>query len=278
MGIMSIGSSNTTRIKLTDGKGNHVGTISVTKPSTKKKKRLQYNFREISNRILQTKTSGTASRVLVSARSKVAMLARMVRNPDYDEKELEQALIHAKKMERIAKKRMKHLQQEEKAERTGSCSDDLDAYEEAKASAEAEAEAESEQQDEEMEALMQEYQASMQSMEESMEKSMEKSMEELTNEMMAEGLDELSDELGLSVQKNMSPEDLERLKKKHRADELKEITEADLKYLKALFDKLAKEKSEASSGVSLQISGMEMPVETAEAPVTVEGANLDVSV
>ncbi len=268
MGIMSIGSSNTTRIKLTDGKGNHVGTISVTKPSTKKKKRLQYNFREISNRILQTKTSGTAGRVLVSARSKVAMLARMLRNPDYDEKELEQALIHAKKMERIAKKRMKHLQQEEKAERTGSCSDDLDAYEEAKESAEAEAE--SEQQDEELEALMQEYQASMQSM--------EKSMEELTNEMMAEGLDELSDELGLSVQKNMSPEDLERLKKKHRADELKEITEADLKYLKALFDKLAKEKSEASSGVSLQLSGMEMPVETTEAPVTVEGANLDVSV
>lgn len=270
MGIMSIGSSNTTRIKLTDGKGSHVGTISVTKPSTKKKKRIQYNFREISNQILQTKTSGSASRVLVSARSKVAMLARMVRNSDYDENELEQALIHAKKMERIAKKRMKHLQQEEKAERTGSCSDDLDAYEEAKESAEAEAEAESEQQDEELEALMQEYQASMQSM--------EKSMEELTNEVMAEGLDELSDELGLSVQKNMSPEDLERLKKKHRADELKEITEADLKYLKALFDKLAKEKSEASSGVSLQLSGMEMPVETTEAPVTVEGANLDVSV
>ena len=271
MGIMSVSRSNTTRIKLTDGKGNHVGTISVTKPSTKKKKRIQYNFREISNQILQTKTSGTAGRVLVSARAKVAMLQRMVRNPDYDEKELEQALIHAKKMERIAKKRMKHLQQEEKAARTGSCSDDLEAYEEAGENAEAEAEAEGGQQDEELEALMREYQASMQSM--------EKSMEELSNEVMEEGLDELSDELGLSVQKDMSPEDLERLKKKHRADELREITEADMKYLKALFDKLAKEKSEAASGVSLQLAGMEMPVETtAEAPVAVEGANLDVSV
>lgn len=271
MGIMGIGSSHTTKIKLMDGKGNHVGTISVTKPSTKKKKRLQYNFREISNQILQTKTSGTAGRVLVSARAKVAMLQRMVRNPDYDEKELEQALIHAKKMERIAKKRMKHLQQEEKAARTGSCSDDLEAYEEARENAEADVEAEGGQQEEEPEALMREYQASMQSM--------EKSMEELSNEVMEEGLDELSDELGLSVQKDMSPEDLERLKKKHRADELREITEADMKYLKALFDKLAKEQSEAASGVSLQLAGMEMPVETtAEAPVTVEGANLDVSV
>lgn len=272
MGVMGIGRSDTTKIRLTDGMGNRVGTISVSKPQVKKKKRIQYNFREISGRILQTRTAGSAGRVLVSARSKVAMLLRMVRNPDYDEKELEQAIIHAKKMERIAKKKMKHLQEEEKAARTGSCSDDLEAYEDARADAGEEV---SEEEDglrtEEMEALVQEYQASMQ-------ETMDSSMEELVNTVLAE-LDELADDMGLSAQKDMSPEDLERLKKKHRADEMKEIAEADLKYLKALFDKLAKEQSEAASGVSLQLAGMEMPVETtAEAPVTVEGANLDVSV
>lgn len=265
MGVMGIGRSDTTKIRLTDGMGNHVGTISVSKPQVKKKKRIQYNFREISGRILQTRTAGSAGRVLVSARSKVAMLLRMVRNPDYDEKELEQAIIHAKKMERIAKKKMKHLQEEEKAARTGSCSDDLEAYEDARADAGEEA---SEEEDglrtEEPEALVQE--------------TMDSSMEELVNTVLAE-LDELADDMGLSVQKEMSPEDLERLKKKHRADEMKEIAEADLKYLKALFDNLAQEKSEAASGVSLQLAGMEVPVETtAEAPVTVEGASLDVFV
>lgn len=271
MGSMSVGRSGMTEIKLTDGKGNHVGTVRVSKPKIKKKKRIQYNFREISGRILQTKTSGGAGRVLVSARAKVAMLQRMVRNPDYDEKELEQAIIHAKKMERIAKKKMKHLQEEEKAARTGSCSDDLEAYEDARAEAEeAAAEEEDGLRTEELAVLVQEYQASVQ-------ETMDSSMEELVNTVLAE-LDELADDMGLSVQKEMSPEDLELLKKKHRAAEMKEIAEADLKYLKALFDKLAQEKSEASSGVSLQLAGMEMPVETAETSMPAEGGNVDISI
>lgn len=273
MGSMSIGRSGMTEIKLTDGKGNHVGTVRVSKPKVKKKKRIQYNFREISGRILQTKTSGSAGRVLVSARAKVAMLQRMVRNPDYDEKELEQAIIHAKKMERIAKKKMRHLQEEEKAARTGSCADDLEAYEEAKAGIEEDLREEGGGSAKELEALVQEYQASLQ---ESVV-SMQESMKELTQDMTA-GVEELADDLGLCVQKEMRPEDLERLKKKHRADEKKEIAEADLKYLKALFDRLAKEKSEGAANVSLQLGGVEMPVETAaEAPAT-EGGNVDISV
>ena len=277
MGSMSVGRSGMTEIKLTDGKGNHVGTVRVSKPKIKKKKRIQYKFREISGRILQTKTSGSAGRVLVSARAKVAMLQRMVRTPDYDEKELEQAIIHAKKMERIAKKKMKHLQEEEKAARTGSCFDDLEAYEEAKADAKEELqEVRGGLSAEEPEASVREYQASMQ---ESMDSSMEESMKELAREMASAGVEELADDLGLSVQKDMSPEDLERLKKKHRADEMKEIAEADIKYMKALFDRLAKEKSEGAANVSLQLAGMEMPVETAaEAPVAAEGGNVDISI
>ena len=60
---------------------------------------------------------------------------------------------------------------------------------------------------------------------------------------------------------------------------MKEIAEADLKYLKALFDRLAKEKSEGAANVSLQLAGMEMPVETAaEAPGAAEGGNVDISI
>ncbi len=59
-------------------------------------------------------------------------------------------------------------------------------------------------------------------------------------------MDELSEELAGAVDE-MEPADLEQLKKKHRADELREIMEADMKYLKALFDRLAKEQRESSA-------------------------------
>ncbi|MCR5451779.1 MAG: hypothetical protein K6F00_04020, partial [Lachnospiraceae bacterium] len=38
------------------------------------------------------------------------------------------------------------------------------------------------------------------------------------------------------------------LKRKHRNDEERQITRADLKYLKALFDRLEREKEQVSSG------------------------------
>ena len=60
-----------------------------------------------------------------------------------------------------------------------------------------------------------------------------------------------------------------------------------MKYLKAVFDRLAKEKqkgvsfgasdggSSSNVGVSLEIGGMEMPVSAPEVSVAVEGASLD---
>jgi len=62
-----------------------------------------------------------------------------------------------------------------------------------------------------------------------------------------EGLGELTEALTASVQVNMSPEDLERLKKKHRMDEMREIADADMKYLKAMFQKLEQERRSAGS-------------------------------
>jgi hypothetical protein len=91
----------------------------------------------------------------------------------------------------------------------------------------------------------------------------------------------------------MDPKQLEKMKRRHRAQEMREIMEADLKYLKALFDRLSKEKQASESGssnssswagqdsvggVSLELGGVDMPVETSEAPAAVEGANMDVTV
>ena len=82
---------------------------------------------------------------------------------------------------------------------------------------------------------------------------------------------------------------MERLKKKHRADEMREVMEADMKYLKALMFRLEKEKQEgSSSGVSLQLSGVDMPVQsvsvdmpieaTTDQLVVAEGGSIDISV
>ena len=50
----------------------------------------------------------------------------------------------------------------------------------------------------------------------------------------------------------MTPEDLEQLKVKHRSDEARDILKADLKYLKALFDRLITPGESALSALSEQ--------------------------
>ena len=123
---------------------------------------------------------------------------------------------------------------------------------------------------------------------------MERLMEELEaamRDLEREGM-ETMEELTVAVQEDMDPEDLKMLKKKHRSKELREIMEADLRYLKALFQELEKERREGSSsspvssgnssgdlsGVTLELAGMEMAAQTtAAAAAPVEGASVDVS-
>lgn len=97
----------------------------------------------------------------------------------------------------------------------------------------------------------------------------------------------------------MDPEDLEQMKKKHRSEELRKIMEADMKYLKAMFEKMAKEQQSGgsignscsdsresgsvgydTSGVSLQLGGVDIPVDTqmVDAVELVEGGMIDQSV
>lgn len=271
--------SNRRTIQIKNLDGSVAATISTSKPAQKSKKKLSYNFKAISSQILLSKTSGSASKAVTKARGTIAMLLRKVKTGEYDDQELEMAITHAKKMERIAKKRVRHLKQEEEIEQKGSSEEIEDAFMD-----EMEEQCEEEQDvlamsEEELQKLLEEY-----------EELMQESMEEMAQEM---SLEELTEEFAAAAY-DMSPEDLEQLRKKHRSDEMREIMDADMKYLRAMFNKLEKEKQAASgssgnsgstgssgyqgAGVSLELSGLDMPVETAEVPVMAEGGSIDLTV
>lgn len=287
---MRIGTNSTNVIKTTRTlkrpDGTTAGTITITKTNNsymRRKKRLNYNYKKVSNQILQSKTSNSAQQTVGKARRMVATLKRKLRSSEYDDNELKNAIIHAEKMVRIAKKRKKHIEEEERAEKTGTYTED--AVQEEKETSD------SENADKEREAEANEEK--LREMEQELRELMEKSMEETMEETMRESMNELADELLGAAHTNMDPEDIERLKKQHRSDELREIIEADMKYLKALFEQLAKEKQAAMNGsgsanvtadagnsgaASLELGGVEIPVQTTEAPIEIEGASVDVSV
>ncbi len=263
MGLLSIGGSISTTIPLKNRDGSSAGSIKISKNDKKKKKRLQYSFKSISSQIMMTKTSNSASQVLTKARGKVAMLQRNLDNDDYDDTELRHAIIHAKKMERIAKKRMKHLMEEENAKQQKNMP--IQDCESGVPELPDQEQEELEMNEEELRQLMEELQQLM-----------NESMTELIDET---GLEDLADELVTASQQDMAPEDLEQLKKRHRSDELRQIMEADMKYLKAMISKLEKDQQDIGnnipSGVTLEISGLQMPVQATQAPITPEGINVD---
>lgn len=275
-GLIGFSNKDVRRIEIKNADGTSAGAITITKSKKTKKKRLQYNFKYISTQIMQTKTSVNARQVTASARQQVVILRRQQGSGEYDDRELNSAILHAEAMVRAAKKRMKHLQEEENVRTKGDdytdwSEDDIEIREAGESAEERQYTEESVRQDDEaMQELLREYRKIMR---ETMQDTMEEVADAAGNDM-----EELAEELMVSVKKDMSPSDLEMLKKKHRSDELREIMEADMRYLRAMFDRLAKEKEGAGSslpGVALELSGMEIPVQVMEAPVITEGGNID---
>lgn len=265
-----------------------------SKSGKKLPKKINYNMRQISARILKCKTSGSARMALTGARSKVAQLKRQLYDDGVDRYELEHAIIHATKIARVAKKKLKHLQEEEAAKTGGVCSgSQVDAKEDLEEISAEELLMEDTQDSgvsgsDSVQEIKQELQREMQQNRmEAMQEEMQQLLEETAEES---GLDELSEELISAFSADTDPEDLEEMKKKHRSEELKDILEADMKYLKAVFNKLQKEREANSSasagaysnmdsgGVSLELGGAEIPIDT-EAPadisITTQGANID---
>lgn len=275
MGMMiSRTNGNKTVIQIKKPDGTVAASVSFSKQKQKKTKKLNYNFKSVSADILLSKNSNSARKAVTKAQGTVAMLLRKVSLGEYDDLELEHAIIHARKMARIAKKREKHLKQEEQIEQKGKTEETEDLIMD-QLQEKAEDDEELKITEEELQRLMEEYQELM-----------EESMEELAEEMTDDFIDELSKEVSGAVYA-MEPQELEELKKKHRSDEMRAIADADMKYLKAIFMKLEKERqaissganrfSEASApeGVSLEISGLDIPVQTLPVPEIVQGTNID---
>lgn len=90
---------------------------AAEKEKKKVKKRLNYSYRRVSANIMRAKSRSQAGNALSSANSNLNSLRRQSATGNYDEDELAIAIVHAKKMIRIARKKMNHIRAEEQLEK-----------------------------------------------------------------------------------------------------------------------------------------------------------------
>ena len=233
-----------------------------SKDTSLKMKKLKYHFKDMSSRILRSKTSATARQVASQARREVLRLKREKQSGNYDTDDIDAAITHAKAMERVAKKKVKHLEEEEMAKVSGGvcASDEIDREEKQKIS-------EDDYNNDEyydeyddtsyddsnteyynvdgmavsLDEILQYMTSDLQDFSDEMMQEMSDGMKDMLSEM---GLDELFGESTAGV--DMDPQDLKELKIKHRNKEMKEIVKADSEYLKAVFNNLEKSSSNSS--------------------------------
>ena len=257
-----------------------------TKNTTLALKKLKYQFKNISSKILRSKTSQAAKQAAGQARREVLRLKRQKQSGNYDDDEIEAAINHAKAMERVAKKKAKHLEEEEMAKAAGGIwQGDRISEEETKDAQDAEAEnvqnaeemsAESSEEEMSRDLSTYEYAGDSYDISDYIDLGIDafyaqtgdfmSEMSDFTSEMMQEMSDSLCDlmeEMGLdglsdntvSVNREMDSADLKMMKIKHRNKEMKDIVKADAEYLKAVFDRLEKMKDNpvipSGGGVSL---------------------------
>ena len=236
----------------------HVKKSKKSLQSGKLKKRLPYNFKALSGEILRAKKSGTARPLIMKMKSKLSWLYKQLKNGEYGESEIMAAIIHAATMEKIAKRKVRHLEEEEAAE-NGNCKGKLPGEDE-------EIYGKSELE----ESLKENEEISEEMMEELMDE-IARLEEELTENLMAE----LQDMFCYSG-RDMSEEEIKEMKQKHRDDEEKQLTRADLEYLKALFNRLEQEKKQNSAGAYNGGSHETIVSYTVECIPEMEMADIDV--
>lgn len=222
-----------------------------------------YNFKNISGQLARAKTSLSAKQVASKARREVVKLKQKLFSGKYDNEELQLAIDHAKAMERVAKKKARHLEEEELVKITdkqgtpSEYSDIEDKLEKKQDEIYEEYDrAEQEEFDAEVEKLsndkIKEIEASIQESikdnQEMIQASMQDSFEELTDDMMdllfdameeitEDTLSQITDQLLSIADTEMTENEFKVFKLKHRTSEEKAITEADAKYLKGIFDR-----------------------------------------
>ena len=244
-----------------------------TKNTTLALKKLKYQFKNISSKILRSKTSQAAKQAAGQARREIMRLKRQKQNSDSDSEEIDAAIAHAQAMERVAKKKAKHLEEEEMVKAAGGiCQGDRISEEETKDAQDAEAENARNAEEMSVEDSADEvsgdfsayeYAGDSYDISDYIDLGMDafyaqtgdfmSEMSDFTSEMiqeMSDSLRDLMEEMGLdglsdtavSVNREMDPADLKMMKIKHRNKEMKDIVKADAEYLKAVFNHLEKMK------------------------------------
>ncbi len=212
----------------------------TSKNTELEKKKLKYSFKKVSSKIISCKTSTAAREAVSMAKREVEKLKKEARSGKYDPEEIGAALDHAKAMERIARKKVKHLEQEEMAKR---CSKDGDGSDTASIDTGSLEDKKGPVQ-EEIDGLRDE----LRDVRDKAENEEYIESEEITNEMISEltsGMEEMLDaieelndfmnELAENVT-DMDPEDIKSMEIRHRNKEMKDITKADGDYLKTMFE------------------------------------------
>lgn len=317
------------RITCYDKDGNVTGTMSISrskKPDKAKTKKLNYNFKEVSSFLMKAKTSGSARRAVAMAQRKVIMLRKKLKKGEYNDQEVESALEHAKAIERAAKKHLKNLQKEERTKRrmqSEELEDEFFSEDKEKSYGDILQEAmqgsrESGFLADGVQNMVQDAMAhgmpdsfeeqiaygqeQLERLTELVQQGVQETMEELLDDTVesvlvsGKGTFEMTEESLEIIPLKPEPEEFETKKKKHRSDVMRDIVEADNKYLKAFFERLQKEKQSAaggaggsfgnsgssdlgfsnlSAGVSLELRGESVPVKT-PASVAAAGGSVDV--
>ena len=96
---------------------NPYESMLMRKAERKAKKPLNYNHREISAQLMRAKRAQNAAGVVTSAKRRLAVLQRQAGSGQYDKKEIEYALAHARRMVRCAQLKVRNLREEEQERR-----------------------------------------------------------------------------------------------------------------------------------------------------------------
>ena len=239
----------------------------------KAEKPVNYNYKEVASKIQRAKTSVSAEQAVLSAKRKVLEIKRKISVGEGDAEELQAVLTHAKSMETVARKKKHHLELEEMVVTTQKRDEKLDKMKEAASdmrSAVVTAEEEKVAQKEaeifdERESMIEEAYEEVREVQAENADDMLAQLNSMIAEFGEEELKELEDAMAMLedmeiVDPHMSKEDLEDLKRKHRASENKAIAKADMDYLKTMI----KHQLSANSG----LKGVGMTATSAAVAVT----------
>lgn len=223
-------------------------TSSKKDSKTTPKKKLTYNFKEISAQIFRAKNSVSAGKAVFQAKRKVVELKKKLASKDVDEEELSIALTHAKRMELAAKRKQRHLEIEEYAKNHLDTEEKESGYEDAATTLLSEAEERLVEGQEEVLAESEEERKAMaeeqsELLSEELSEEMQEELQALLGDAEEEAMAMLEETLaqieGLEMASpNMSEEAFKEMVQKHRHSEQKEVLRADMDYLKNMISYL----------------------------------------